>query len=199
MADLVDFTESTLPRPDAVVRHYVRRIEPWYGFAVYGVLWFFVAFVAFAAGTIPGFLLAGALGLAKTSLLAKVVGIGLGSLAFLAAWIPFLRWCKRKRTRVAPLVREGKLYDGRVSDWRSGSSVEVAKRVVADFAMEQIGAKYYRVAFERSGARHMLQVPISIGKPPKAGTPLPVLFHPTSPYALVFDARNKAHVAKVTA
>src|SRR5690349_14918701 len=100
MADLVEFTESTLPRPEPFVRHYVRRIEPWYGFALYGVLWFFVAFVAFAIGTLPSFALVGALGLAKTSLLAKGLGFGLGALAFVAAWIPFVRWCVRKRGRV---------------------------------------------------------------------------------------------------
>jgi hypothetical protein len=197
MAELVEFTESTLPRPEPFVRHYVRRIEPWYGFVIYGVLWWFVAFTAFAIGVLPGFLLAGALGIAKTSLLAKVVGIGGGVLAFGAAWIPFVRWCKRRRARVAPLVRDGTLYDGRVFDRMSGSGGQVAKRVAADFAMSQIGAKYYRVAFERAGMQHMLQVPAPSGTP-SPGTPLPVLFHPSSPYAFVFDG-GKAHVAKVSA
>jgi len=200
MADLVDFTESSLPRPEAVVRHYVRRIEPWYGFAVYGVLWWFVAFVAFAIGVMPGFLLAGAIGVAKTSVLAKVLGIGGGLLAFGASWIPFVRWCKRRRSRVEPLVREGTLYDGRVFDRMSGTGGAVAKRLAADFAMSQIGAKYFRVSFERNDQHHILQVPNhAFAHPPAKGDALPVLFHPASPYAFVFDGRKKAVVAKVTA
>lgn len=197
MAELVEFTESTLPRPEPFVRHYVRRIEPWYGFAIYGVLWFFVAMIAFAIGVLPGFALAGAVGIEKTSLLARVLGIGGGVLAFAAAWIPFVRWCVRKRGRAEPLVREGKLYDGRVSSpTTDGSAGAVAKQVLTGIVMSQISAEAFYVRFERSGEPRMLQVP-AIARNPALGTALPVLFHPTSPYAFVFIA-GKAHVAKVT-
>lgn len=198
MADLVDFETSSTPRPDAVCKHYVRRIEPIWGFVVYGVLWYFVAFVFFALGCAPGFILGAIVG-AKGATWVTVVGLTGGVIAFVLAWIPYVRWARRKRARSMPLIRDGELVEGRVFDRMSGPGIQIAKRVATDFALSQIGAKYFRVALEHAGQQRMLTVPNpTFGGTSSAGTELPVLFHPDCSYALVFDPRGKAYIARVS-
>jgi hypothetical protein len=197
MADLVDFEVSDPPRAPDVCKHYVRRIEPLWGFVVYGVLWYFVAFVAFAIGCAPGFLLGNAVG-AKGALWVTVLGLTGGGIAFLLAWIPFVRWAKRRRARTLPLIRDGVLLEGSVFNNMSGPGLAAAGRIVTDFAVGQLGVKFYRVTVEHEGMPHMLHVPNpTFGGRPAPGTTLPVLFHPDVAHALVFDQRGKANVARV--
>ena len=197
MADLADFKVVETPRPPEVCKRYVRRVEPLWGFVVYGVLWYFVAFVAFAIGIIPGFAFGNAVG-AKGALWVQILGFVGGGIAFVLAWIPYVRWAKRKRARTLPLIRDGVLLEGSVFNNMSGPGLAAAGRVVTDFAVGQLGVKFYRVTVEHNGMPHMLHVPNpGFGERPAPGTTLPVLFHPGVAHALVFDQRGKANVARV--
>jgi hypothetical protein len=194
--DHLAFVAAEAPRPDSMCAHYVRRIEPWYGFVVYGVLYYFAAFVCFAIGCIPGFALGAAVG-QKGALWVLILGLAGGGAAFVLAWWGFARWVKRKRARALPLVRDGALIEGRVFDRFSGGAGKVAVRVVTDYAVGQIGVKFYRVQLTGEHAMRMLHVPVHAGQA-SPGTAVTVLFHAECSHALVFDGAGKARVARVS-
>ncbi len=198
--DLATFKDTEAPRAAELCRKYSRRVDPWWGFVAYGILWFFGTFVAFGIGVIGGVSLGRAAGGAKGSLPVTALGIALGVTAFVIAWIPFVRWAKRRRAKSLPLIRDGVIVEGRVFDPKAQSHVDRAKRLVGDYVVGQIGVKFYRVTIEHAGMARMVHIPAqSFGPPPAPGGSLPVLFHPACAHVLVFDQRGKACVAHVRA
>lgn len=194
--DLFQFESTTTPRPADVCDRFAARVTPAWGFAVYGVLYFFVAFTMFALCLLPGYLLGAAVG-AKGALWVDVLGWTLGLAGFALAWWGFARWVKRKRRAALPLVRDGVLVDGSVVDKWAGPVTQIAKRVAFDAAVGRAGVKFYRVQFEHAGMSRMIHVPVTGSVRPAPGTTLRVLFHADSKHALVFDLDGRAQVAGV--
>jgi hypothetical protein len=192
------YLESTaVPRPDDVCERFAAKIEPWWGFAVYGALYMFPAFVLAGMATLPVFLLGHAVG-AKGATWVNAIALVVALAAFSLAWWPFARWIQRRRRAALPLVRDGELVTGVVADKYAGPVGQVAKRVAADLAVGRTGMKFYRVQLSHAGEQYLLQVPIAAYSVPAVGTPVTVLYRPSAPYALVIDpVTNKATPVRV--
>jgi hypothetical protein len=196
--DLWYFETSSVPRPDDVCARYVGLVAPWWGFAAYGFLYFFVAMVAFLAGMLLAIGVKEVLGFADGSTGAQVLAWVFSVAAFVLSWWPFARWVKRRRAAAYPLLREGELVDGIVVSNLAGRPMEVASRVAADFAVARVGGiRFYRVAVTHAGGRVLLKLPVTKTSAPAPDTKLTVLFKPQLKYALVFDLAGKAQVASV--
>jgi hypothetical protein len=196
MSDVELFTTTPVPRPDELCARYAGKASPWYGFVLYGVLYFFLAFIVGALGMLPGVMLgvaAGAQGALWVLILAYIGGIA----AFAASWVPFARWVKRRRASTSPLIRGGEVIEGRVFDRMSGPALEVIVRLLLDFAKSRMGYRIYRIELSHAGKRVFAYVPRPTFGAPKAGTPVNVLFYPASPFAFVFDKNGKASAAGV--
>lgn len=195
--DLFQFESTPVPRPADLCARYAGKVAPLWGFAVYGVLWFFVAFTMFALGMIPGYALGAAVG-SQGAGWVHVLGFAGGVVMFVLAWVLYVRWAKRKRSSTLPLIRDGVVVEGRVFNKYAGPKLEVARRVVTDLIVRRLGVRIYRVEVTHGGMRYMLHVPEpTLSATPAPGTVMRALFHTASPHALVFDAKGKATVVRV--
>ena len=195
--DLWYIETASVPRHDEVCDRFVRRIAPWWGFAVYGVVYAVVSMLAFIAFLCVGLAVGAALGAVDKSIAINVSGFAFGLPAFALVWWHFVRWVKRRRGAARPLIRDGELVQGVVIDPFAGSAVEVARRIATDFAMSRAGVKFYRVSVQHGVDHHVLRIPLTSAAP-EPNSSITVLFNPATKYALVFDRAGKAQVATVS-
>ena len=113
MTDLEAITENPTPRPERLAQRFARRIEPTWGFVLYGILYWM--FVANMVGTLP--------------LIAAVAyyqsGEAPGWVMFLSTiWYPliqvplwwlFQRWKAGRRADAVRLVRDGEIVTASVT------------------------------------------------------------------------------------
>lgn len=116
------------PRPDELAASVVRRLDPWWGWAIAGAL---LALGGLVVGTLALITIAEPLGVADGTLAAQVMtplclALGLG-----AACLVFVRWRRHRVAGKRALVRDGALARATVTDrWRTvkkgRSDVELA-------------------------------------------------------------------------
>ena len=193
--DLFLIESTSSPRPDDVYERLVGRVEPLWGFAVYGVLYVFVAGLGLSLGLIPALILR-QLGVSGIAFDLSVWIFAIGGFAL--AWLPFVHWVRRRRRRTLPLIRDGVLIEGVVIDKLQGNVVDVAKRVVVDAAFARMGARFYRVAIEQAGVTKILGVPLTGSARPAPGTAVSVLVHPQAKHALVFEVKSRRAICTST-
>jgi hypothetical protein len=189
---------SSVATPDDLCARYAGVIAPWWGFAAYGFLYFFVAMFFFLAGVLLAIGVKELIGAPDGGTVAWLLAWSFGLAAFALSWWPFARWVKRRRAVAYPLIRDGELVKGVVLGKLAGRPMEVASRLAADFALSSVGGiKFYRVEVEHAGVRYVLKLPITKWQVPAANTQVSVLFLPKAKYAIVFDHAGKAQVATV--
>ena len=194
--DISYFESTPAPRGDGLCKQFAPKVDPWWGFLVYGFAYAFLSIVMFMIGLLPAFLIADAVGQPDAAW-ATALGVAMGFAAFGLSWWAFARWVKRRRLACHPLLRDGQLLTGTVVDKFAASAGKVVKRLALDFAASELGGvKVYRVEVEHDGKRRALEVPV-VGFRPALHTKMRVLFHPTAKHALVFDDKGKLQVASV--
>jgi hypothetical protein len=104
--------------------------------------------------------------------------------AFVASWLPFAAWVRRRRAEIVQLVRSGELRDGRVIEVRR-FHVRSAPITVATIELAIDGAP---LRFAASFGAHLDEI--------CEGSTQPVLYHPTSRFALAFPVKGRAIVAR---
>ncbi len=199
MNDLDALKAAHAPRDLALCNRLARVIEPTAGFFAYGVLWTLGALGLGGVGMIAGAGLGLGLGLEKGS--NGLIGLGLAGFGLFAlgAWLPFVRWAKRKRNAARMLVRDGRLVTGVVATSNTDRAVETAARVAlaatggAGGALQ--GLHWARVVFEVDGQNRAVLCPFAAQ--PAAGDASVVLYHPEAKYALGFDPTGRACVSGV--
>lgn len=191
MTDLERFQGA---RDDALVKTFSRRVEPTYGFVIYGVVWFFLSSFAGVAGGLLGGLICKGLGLTNESTANGVIVFALAIVAWAAAWIPFVRWARRKRSNARSLVREGVLCDAKVATSTTDRAAQIAVRLAMAAAGSAPGVTWERVVFDYKGKPHAAVAPFN--SRPAQGAPCHVLFHPLAKYALAFSPEGRAFATK---
>jgi hypothetical protein len=154
------------PRPDPLCRRYARKMDPWWGFVLAGVIWFACAM---SMVTLAGIKLTSALGYAdgspetrRLSLIVEVAG--------LAATIGLFVWWRRRRLATKEtLVREGDLVEVTVT----GRPLQLSKtRTVVDFDGDD---RELRCVFNRWFL-------------PRTGETVTILHHPRVPHLVAFGS-----------
>jgi len=193
MTDLERFEQSAVPRND-LVRKYAGRIEPNWGFVLYGILYAFVSMAAMLLGMLLGIAIGKGVGLADGSTGLAVLAFGLAAPATVLSWWPFFRWARRKRGHASGLVREGTLIQGKVATRTSDRVARAAIKLAARLGGGHMGnVKWCRVEFEVDGTQQALLCPFV--KHPEQGALATVLYHPDSKYAFGFDESGRAYVS----
>lgn len=191
MTDLERFQGA---RDEALVKKFSRRVEPTYGFIIYGVVYFFLSSFVGVAGGLLGGLICRGLGLTNESTANTVIVLILSLGAWALAWIPFVRWVQRKRSNARSLVREGFLCDAKVATTTGDRATELAVKLAMSLAGSAPGVTWERVVFEHRGKAYAGVAPFTGRAAP--GTPCHVLFHPLAKYALAFAPSGAAFVTK---
>lgn len=185
MNELAEFRASGSMRPDALVRRVVRRASPVFGFVAYGIL--------YAVAVVNTVVLVTLLGLIAVlrpmieqpwPVWVEAIIATLVVAAFLVSWLPFAAWVRRRRREIVLLVRSGEPCDGRVVETRRfhvrGAPVTVATiELVIDGSRQRLTVSF--------GA-HLDDF--------CEGSTQPVLFHPSSRFALAFPHDGRAVVAR---
>ncbi len=185
-------------RSDETVELLAKRIEPTIGFVVYGVVFLFVSTFPALFGGVIGALAMHAIGFAKEAVITQVVALVLSILCWVIAWIPYLRWARRKRGAARMIIRDGVLCDAVVATSTIDRNAQLAVRVAINHAGSAgLAHTWERVVFAHAGFEYAGVAPFDTQ--PEPGTPTSVLFSPTAPYALAFAPSGKAFVIKVHA
>ena len=105
-----DHSRDDPPRSAAAIEKIRGRFAPWWGFAVYGVFW------AFLAGTVIAVLVGAALQLLRLDPDSGGIGLWLVSWAISYAIVAplFTRWVVRRRRYVTKLARDGALVHAKI-------------------------------------------------------------------------------------
>lgn len=119
MTDLEAISEAPVPRPDRLAQRFARRIEPTWGFFLYGILYF--AVVANTVGVLPLMVMVATQPKPAPSWM-PVAWAAWYVVAQIASWWVFWRWIKSRRAHGVTLVRDGELVTGDVD----GSAVSVS-------------------------------------------------------------------------
>lgn len=180
---LSQLREAPAPRPEAVARQVARRVDRPLAMLAFGLLYFglFASYVVLGAGY--GLLeLGGYLFGSPPWWFAVCVGLVLLAVLWLAFW-PF-RWWKRRRALPAlELGRNGTVLEGELAAWRQRGRVS-----------------YAVIWFSHGGREHGIQDVMSARFTPAStpvGTPIPVLYAPTSRRALYFAADGAGLAGRV--
>jgi hypothetical protein len=165
MTDLDAMSEATVPRPDRLAQRFARRLEPTWGFVLYGIL--YAALVANVVGTIPLIFVVSSAWPADPSDAAMLATLGWYVVSQIPMWWLFRRWVRTRRSGPVMLVREGQLLDGTViahpmSQTMVGCAISVGDGVIG--------------------------VPVKL----PGDTPCKVLYHPGAKYAFVFGPDGRA-------
>ena len=118
------------PRPVPLARRYARKLDPWWGFVVAGVVWFVVVLVLTILAAIE---VGEALGYADASTGAQVLTV-IALVAGLTIGIAGFTWWRRRRLATkARLVRDGDLIEVevtgrpfRLTGWKTRTTVDLA-------------------------------------------------------------------------
>lgn len=181
------------PRDAGVVQLLARRVEPAIGFVVYGVVYLFLSsFAGVAGGLVAGLATAG---FAKGTTLQDVIVVVVSLAAWIAAWIPFVRWARRKRENARSLVREGILCDAVVATSKTDRAAQLAVNLAMGMAGGATNVTWDRVVFEYGGSKYAGVAPFD--RRPEQGAPCHVLFHPLAKFSLAFSPAGRAFVTKV--
>ena len=190
---MTDLERVQGPRDAAVVKLLSHRVEPTYGFVIYGVIYFFLSsFGAVAGGLIGGFLGAAVAGKGSTMQDALVAVLTIAG--WLASWIPFVRWARHKRDNARSLVREGVLCTGIVATSKTDRVAQVALKLAMSAAGSAPNVTWDRVVFEHRGKKYAGVAPFETR--PEQGAPCHVLFHPLAKFSLAFSPAGRAFVTK---
>ena len=176
------------------MKKFSRRVEPTYGFVIYGVVWFFLSSFAGVAGGLVGGLICKGLGLTNESTANGAIVFVLAIAAWALAWIPFVRWARRKRSNARSLVREGVLCEAKVATTTGDRATEIAARLAMRLAGSTPGVTWERVVFEHRGIHYAGVAPFD--DHPAQGTGCHVLFHPLAKFALAFSPSGHAFATK---
>ncbi|HEY6036474.1 MAG TPA: hypothetical protein VIV58_19485 [Kofleriaceae bacterium] len=192
---MTDLDRVVGPRDAAVVQLLSRRVEPTFGFVVYGVVYLFLSSFAGVAGGLVAALLSAGLGFGKGSTLQDVIVLVCSLAAWIAAWIPFARWVRRKRDNARSLVREGILCDAVVATSKTDRAAQLAVKLAMGMAGGATNVTWDRVVFEYRGTNYAGVAPFD--RRPEQGAPCHVLFHPLAKFSLAFSPGGRAFVTKV--
>lgn len=183
-------------RSDETVELLAKRIEPTIGFVVYGVVFFFVSSFPALFGGVIGALVMHAIGFAQEAVATQVVALVMSIVFWVIAWIPYVRWARRRRAAARTIVRTGALCDAIVATSTTDRIAQLAVRVAINAAGSAgLTQTWERVVFAHAGLEYAGVAPFD--KQPEAGTQTSVLFSPTARYALAFAPSGKAFVIKV--
>ncbi|CAN5595170.1 hypothetical protein BH11MYX1_BH11MYX1_39380 [soil metagenome] len=183
-------------RSDETVQLLAKRIEPTIRFVVYGVVVFFVSSFPALFGGVVASLVMHAVGFAKEAVTTQVVAFIMSIVCWVSAWIPYLRWARRKRASARTIVRTGVLCDATVAASTSDLTAQLAVRVAINAAGSAgVAQTWERVVFEHAGLEYAGVAPFD--QEPEQGTRTSVLFSPEAPYALAFSPTGNAFVVNV--
>jgi len=184
-------------RDAAVVKLLSRRVEPTYGFVIYGVFYLFFSSFAAVAGGLLGSLLCAGLGLAKDTTPFDAIVFVLTLAVWAVSWWPFVRWVRGKRDNARSLVREGFLCDAVVATSATDRAAQLAMKLAMGLAGTGTAVRWERVVFEHRGKRYAGVAPFDTS--PGQGAACHVLFHPLAKYSLAFSPSGRAFVTKTHA
>lgn len=170
MTNLEELADD-VPRPAQVAKRYARRLDPWWGFVIAGIIW---AVCAQAIIAIVGIKVNSALGYEDASTGARVVmmtGLVVGGVLAIAGFI----WWRRRRLAVKELlVREGDLLDADVTGrpfqlggWKTRTAVDL-----------ECDDRALRCVFNRWFL-------------PTPGDTIKLLHHPDVPHVVAFDRSGR--------
>jgi hypothetical protein len=197
MRRVTELEQLSGTRDARLVQKLARRVEPTFGFVIYGVLYFFLsAFGGVAAGLVGGLLCAG-LGFGKGSTAQDVIVLVFSLAGWIASWIPFVRWARRKRDNARSLVREGVICDGVVATSKTDRAAQIALKLAMAAAGTGTAVRWERFVFEHRGHKYAGVAPFDTS--PAQGAPCHVLFHPLAKYSLAFSPSGRAFVTKTHA
>ncbi len=175
MSLLDDLRAAPSPRPEHLQAQVARRIDGTTGFLLFGVLYFMLVANTLTLGATIGMiqlqlhvLPAWQGGSFAAAMVAVVV------IVFLASWIPFVLWMRRRRRPGRELARDGMIVEGAVAHWSMNS-------------------KNQHVTIQLpNGVRisNLMNAWVSPSSHP-VGTPVLALFAPDNRYALYFTPAGK--------
>ena len=183
-------------RSDETVELLAKRIEPTISFVVYGVVVFFVSSFPALFGGVIASLIMHAVGFAKEAVATQVVAFVMSIVFWVIAWIPYVRWARRKRAAARSIIRTGVLCEATVETSTSDRLAPLAVRAAINAAGSAgLAQRWDRVVFEHAGVAYAGVAPFD--HEPEQGTQTPVLFAPEAPAALAFSPIGKAFVVNV--
>ncbi len=183
-------------RSDETVELMTRRIEPTIGFVVYGVVCFFVSSFPALFGGVIAALVMHAVGFAKEDMATQVVALVMSIVFWVLAWIPYVRWVKRKRAAARAIVRTGVLVGATVATSSNDRIAQLSVRTAINAAGSAgVAQTWERVELASTGLGYATVAPFDARPQPGAATQ--VLFAPMAPYALAFSPAGRAFVVQV--
>ncbi len=190
-----DLTELRAGRSDATVQQLAKRIEPTIGFVVYGIVVLFVSSFPAVVGGVLGAMGMHFIGFAKEAAATQIVAFALSIACWIAAWIPYVRWARRRRRAARTIVRDGVLCDAIVATSPTDQLAQLAVRVAINAAGSAgVAQTWDRVVFAHAGQTYAAVAPFD--RAPEQGAITTVLFAPAAPYALAFSPSGRAFVVK---
>jgi hypothetical protein len=178
MDELSQLRELQPPRQSPLVAGLAARFAPLWGFAVYGLLYTFVAFaIGIAAVFAVASVLNSSLHLAPGQPLppwTQPIVTGTGLATFVLSFTPIVLWARVRRSQLRRLVRDGHWVSAQIS--RVDVIVMRTTRVTRAVLAFQDGNRTRKVA---------VSVP---GEPPElaTGAAVPVLVEPSCRYVAAF-------------
>ncbi len=113
MTDLEAIREAPVPRPERLAKRFARRIDPAWGFFLYGILYFVV--VANTVGVLPLMLMVATQPQPAPSWMPVAWAVWY-VIAQIVSWWVFWGWIQRRRSYGVTLVRDGELVTADVHD-----------------------------------------------------------------------------------
>ncbi len=156
------------PRPEPICRRYARKMDPWWGFVLAGVIWFVCAM---SMVTVAGIELTSSLGYEAGSLETRRLSL-LIEIAGLVVTIGLFVWWRRRRIATKEtLVREGDLVEVTVT----GKPFQLA------------GTKT-RTVVDLDGDDRQLRCVFNRWFLPRTGEVITILHHPGVPHLVAFGS-----------
>jgi hypothetical protein len=197
MLRVTDLDRVRGTRDAAVVKLLSRRVEPTFGFVIYGVIYLFLSSFAAVAGGLLGALVCAGLGMTKDTTPFDVIVFVLSIGVWAVSWWPYVRWVRRKRDNARSLVREGVLCDAIVATSKTDRAAQLAMKLAMGLAGTGTTVRWERVVFEHRGHKYAGVAPFDSS--PGQGAACHVLFHPLAKYSLAFSPSGRAFVTKTHA
>lgn len=166
MTPLEELSIAT-PRADAVCKRYARRMDPWWGFVIAGVIWWVCVM---SMTTVAMIKISDSLGYAAGSSGAKKLSMIALPIAFALTIFGFVWWRRRRLGTKEKLVRDGDLVD-----------VEVTGRPF------QLGGSKTRTAVDLVGADRELRCVFNRWFLPAKGDTIKLLNHRGVAHVVAFD------------